>query len=97
MSPQMLTEMHYEMARWDWEENTIDPSTIDLFKDRETVCVWRCPKYRHRWEASVGELMTKGGPGSARSATRTKIPRPPGKTPSRRNIRQPRHCGMRCA
>lgn len=55
-----LSERHYEMQRWDWEENTVDPTSLDTFHDRDVVCVWRCPKSRHRWVASIGELFSRG-------------------------------------
>lgn len=55
-----LSALHYEMLRWDWEENTVDPATMDRSEDRDVVCVWRCPKARHRWVASIRELFEKG-------------------------------------
>jgi hypothetical protein len=60
MGPFPLSVCHYEMLRWDWEENTVDPATLDVSEDGGVVCVWRCPRARHRWVASIRELWDKG-------------------------------------
>lgn len=55
-----LAEFHYEMQRWDWEENTVDPATLDVSDDGDVICVWRCRQARHRWVASIRELWDRG-------------------------------------